>query len=223
MSHDEIENTHVNTQDLSPIDAIGYALGVALPATVEMITARVARLLSSERGYQRASEQLLQLQLDLSAVRAQNATGRQQLAAAESELASLREAHGWACAERDQKSGTLAATQAQLREALVRGDALAAEVSRQMRMLSDTSGELRLAHEATAQAREERDMLQRQLEEIRALFPDASRRIDSIAGMVRALFGERVDLVSQRDRLQRALTVEAAVVDRLIAALRGPS
>lgn len=58
MSHDEIETSHVNTADLAPLDAIGYALGVALPATVEAITARVERLLKSEKELQRASEKI---------------------------------------------------------------------------------------------------------------------------------------------------------------------
>lgn len=62
MSHDEIPNSHVNTSDLSPVDAIGYVLGVALPATVETITARIERLLASERELQRASERIAELE-----------------------------------------------------------------------------------------------------------------------------------------------------------------
>lgn len=58
MSHDELPTSHVNTADLAPIDAIGYALGVALPATVETIVTRVERLLASEKGFQRASEKI---------------------------------------------------------------------------------------------------------------------------------------------------------------------
>lgn len=76
MSHDEIPISHTNTSDLSPIDAIGYALGVALPATVETITERIERLLACECGFQRASEQLLALQSDLSVERAQHAALR---------------------------------------------------------------------------------------------------------------------------------------------------
>jgi hypothetical protein len=62
MSHDEIPINHTNASDLSPVDAIAYALGVPMPAAVETIVERIERLLAAERSLQRASERIAELE-----------------------------------------------------------------------------------------------------------------------------------------------------------------